>query len=119
MPTFKSEFIELAAELINDEFADFKVSFNLSKDGKYNPITDTVEPGESYSLEAIQLDIASAEQIFANVTNESRFIVAYKGATQPQSLDASFSATLDGVKMTIQEVENDPAGAAWFVRLAK
>lgn len=119
MATTKQEFIELAAELINDEFADFKVSFNLSKDGKYNPSTGLVEPGESYNLEAIPLDLQSAEQIFTNVTNESNFIVAYKGDTQPQNLDASFSATLDGVKMTIQEVENDPAGAAWFVRLTK
>lgn len=119
MATTKQEFVDLAAELINDEFADFKVSLTLAKDGNYNPSTGTISDSESYNLEAIPLDIQSAEQIFTNVTNDNVFVVAYKGNTQPSNLDASFSAVLDGVTMTIQEVEDDSAGAAWFLRLAK
>lgn len=119
MATTPQEFIDLAAELINDEFADFRVSLTLSKDGNYNPSTDVIDEGESYNLQAIPIDIQSAEQIFTNVTNDNVFVVAYKGNTQPSNLDASYSAVLDGVTMTIQEVENDSAGAAWFLRLAK
>ena len=119
MATTKQEFIDLAFELINDEFADFKVSLTLAKDGNYNPSTGAIDGGANYNLEAIPLDIQSAEQIFTNVTNDNVFAVVYKGSTAPSNLDASYSAVLDGVTMTIQEVENDSAGAAWFLRLAK
>lgn len=119
MTTLKSEFVTLADELINDEFADFKRSLVISKDGSYNPITDTEEDGVLFNMEAIPLDIKSASDIFDNVTNASLFLVAYKGPTDPQSLDASFTCVYDGVTMSIEAVENDAAGAAWFLRLAK
>lgn len=119
MPTFKSEFVELADELINDEFADFRKSLVISKGGKYDPITDTEAAGVSYSMLAIPLDIKSASEIFDNVTNSSLYIVAYKGEANPQELDASFACVYDSKKMTINAVENDPAGAAWFLELAK
>ena len=42
MATFKSEFQELADELINGEFADFLVPLRIYKDGGgYNPNTGT------------------------------------------------------------------------------
>ena len=119
MSTFRSEFIELANELINDEFADFRVSMTISKDGEYNPITQTESGGESYSMLAIPIDLKSASEIFENVTNSSLYVVAYKGATSPQALDASYACVYDGKAMTIQAVENDAAGAAWFMQLAK
>ena len=39
--------------------------------------------------------------------------------TTPQELDASFTCVYDGKAMTINAVENDAAGAAWFMELAK
>lgn len=119
MATFKSEFVELANELINDEFADFRVDIAISKDGAYNPSTGATEAGVSYSMQAIPLDIESASQIFANVTNSSLYVVAFKGATSPSELDASYTCVYDGKSMSIEAVENDPSGAAWFFRLAK
>lgn len=119
MPTFKSEFVELANELINDEFADFRVSMNISKGGKYDPVTKTETGGESYSMLAIPLDIKSASNIFENVTNDNLYIVAYKGATSPTTLDSSYTCVYDSKEMSIEAVENDPAGAAWFLSLVK
>lgn len=119
MATFKSEFVDLANELINDEFADFRNPLVISKGGKYNPITDTEEAGVSYDMLAIPLDIKTASEIFENVTNASIYLVAYKGDTDPQELDASYKAVYQGKAMSIEAVENDPANAAWFLRLAK
>ncbi|MDB4352473.1 hypothetical protein OAA60_03470 [Porticoccaceae bacterium] len=119
MATFKDEFVALSNELINDEFADFKRPLVISKSGKYDPISNTESPDELYNLEAIPLDIASASVIFANVTNDSIYIVAYKGDTSPQELDSSYTCVYDGKNMTIDAVENDPADAAWFMQLAK
>ena len=119
MATLKSEFIELADELINGEFTDFRVDITISKEGAYNPSTGTTEAGVSYSMQAIPLDIESASQLFANVTNSSLYVVAFKGATNPSSFDSSYTCVYDGDPMSIEAVENDPAGAAWFIRLAK
>lgn len=119
MATTKQEFVELADELINDEFADFRNPLVISKDGSYNPVTDVEEAGVVYNMSAIPLDIKSASEIFDNVTNSSLFVVAYKGDTDPQELDASFTAVYDGVTMSIESVENDSANAAWYFRLAK
>ncbi len=119
MATSKSEFVDLANELINDEFADFRNPLLITKDGKYNPSTDTEEAGESYPMQAIPLDINSASRIFADATNESLYLVAFKGDTDPQALDSSYACNYDGKKYTIEAVENDPANAAWFFRLAK
>lgn len=119
MATFKSEFIELANELINDEFADFRVSMNISKAGKYDPVTKAEGAGESYDMLAIPLDIKSASDIFDNVTNSSLYVVAYKGATDPATLDSSYTCIYDGKAMSIEAVENDPAGAVWFFQLVK
>jgi len=119
MATSKVEFIELADELINDEFADFRVSMNISKGGSYNPSTGDESPGESYDMLAIPLDIESASTIFENVTNSNLYVVAYKGDTTPSTLDASYTCVYDGKEMSIDAVENDPAGAAWFFSMVK
>lgn len=120
MATFKSEFQELADELINGEFADFLVPLRICKDGGgYNPNTGTSSPAEDYAMQAIPTDLTNAERIFANATNDSVYLIAYKADTHPSSLDSSYSAYLDGKKMAIQAVENDPANAVWLFRLAR
>jgi len=119
MSTLKSEFVDLANELINLEFADFRNPLVVSKDGAYNPVTDIQEARVVFNMMAIPLDIKTASEIFDNVTNSSIYLVAYKGDTVPQVLDASFTATYDGKAMTIESVENDSANASWYFRLAK
>lgn len=57
MATLKSEFQDLAAELIDDEFADFRrnLDFFITNDGGYDPITEQSIGGTtvSYSYKAI------------------------------------------------------------------
>jgi len=119
MATLKSEFVELADELINDEFADFRNPLVISKDGVYDPITDTEGAGVTYNMQAIPLDLKAASDIFEGATNASIYLVAFKGETAPQDLDASYNCVYDGKDMSIEMVENDSANASWYFRLAK
>lgn len=119
MATFKSEFQDLATELISDEFADFRVAFRVFKESDaYDPRTDTGGVGESHDLQAIPLEIEDAERIFSNATNDSIFLVALKAGSS-QEFDTSYQAELDGKNLAIQAVENDAADAAYFFRLAR
>ncbi|MBL4795852.1 MAG: hypothetical protein JKY50_00405 [Oleispira sp.] len=119
MATTKQEFVDLADELINLEFADFRNPLAISKDGSYNPVTDIEEPPVNFNMMAIPLDIKTASEIFDNVTNASIYLVAYKGDTEPQALDASFTCVYQGKAMSIESVEDDSANASWYFRLAK
>ena len=57
MATFKSEFQDLAAELIDDEFADFRrpLVFTVTTAGTFNPVTGQTTGGtvNTYSYQAI------------------------------------------------------------------
>ena len=116
MATFKSEFQDLAAELINDEFADFQRQFIIKKDIGYDPITDT-EVKLSVETGAIPIDLRTAEQVFSNVTAADIYLVILNAAPVPSDFDASFHCEYDGVEYEISEVEPDPANAAYFVRI--
>lgn len=119
MATFKQEFQDLAVELISDEFADFRVPFRVFKESdEYDPRTGQSGASESYYLEAIPIDIQYAERIFSNATNDSIYLVALKNDST-QALDASYQSELDGKKLAIEAVDNDPANAVWFFRLAR
>lgn len=119
MATFKQEFQDLAVELISDEFADFRVAFNVSKESdEYDPCTGQAGTPESYDLEAIPLEIQDAERIFSNATNDSIYLVALKNGST-QVLDTSYKATLDGKGLAIETVDNDSTDAVWFFRLAR
>ena len=119
MATTKAEFVDLADELINNEFADFRRPLTISKDGVYDPITDTEAAGETYNMQAIPLDLKTASDIFEGATNASIYLVAFKGETAPQDLDASYNCVYDGKDMSIEMVENDAANAAWYLQVAK
>ena len=116
MATFKSEFQDLAAELINDEFLDFQQPFVIKKDIGYDPITDT-EIKFSVEAGAIPIDLRTAEQVFSNVTAADIYLVILNAAPVPGDFDASYYCSYDGVEYEINEVKGDPAGAAYFVRI--
>jgi hypothetical protein len=57
MATFKSEFQDLAAELIDDEFSDFRrpLVFTVTTAGTFNPVTGQTTGGtvNTYNYQAI------------------------------------------------------------------
>ncbi len=119
MATFKSEFQDLAVELISDEFADFRVPFRVFKESdEYDPRTGQSGEPESYDLEAIPLELQDADRIFSNATSDSIYLVALKNGSTVK-IDSSYQCELDGVNLAIEIVDNDSADAVWFFRLAR
>ena len=116
MATFKSEFQDLAVELINDEFADFQRPFVIKKDIGYDPITDT-ETKLSIDTGATPIDLRTAEQVFSNVTAADIYLVILNDEPVPSDFDASYHCEYNGVEYEISEAEPDSAGAAYFVRI--
>jgi len=53
MPTLPSEFQTLADELIDDEFTAFKKPFSATRQGAFNPVTETYAAGQSFTIGAI------------------------------------------------------------------
>lgn len=116
MPTLKSEFQELAVELINDEFADFKRDFSIKKNVGYDPISDT-ETTFIANTGATPIDIKTAEQVFSNVTAEDIYLVILNDSIVPNDFNASYYCEYDGLEYQIVDVQADPADAAYFIRI--
>lgn len=116
MATLKSEFQDLALELIDDEFADFQRPFIIKKNGDYSPITGETPPF-SADTGAIPLDLKTAENIFSNVTADDIYLVILNAAPVPSDFDVSYYCNYDGVDYDINQVEGDPADAAYFIRI--
>jgi hypothetical protein len=116
MATLKSEFQELAAELIDDEFADFKRPFIIKKNGDYSPVTGETPPFNA-ETGAIPLDLKTAEKVFTNVTSSEIYLVILNAAPVPSGFDESYHCSYNGVDYDINQVEGDPADAAYFIRI--
>lgn len=115
MATQPSEFIELSAELIDDEFGAFKSDLTIKKTD-YDPITDT-DVNFNEVIGAIPIDLKTAENIFSNVTADDVYVVFRNVDPVPSDFDASYNCSFNAKDYNIEDVVIDPAGAAYFVRL--
>jgi hypothetical protein len=61
MATTKAEFQQLATELIDVEFSDFKRSLTVTRAGAYDPITETNTTGQSFSVGAIRTALTDSQ----------------------------------------------------------
>jgi hypothetical protein len=61
MATKKTEFKQLATELIDGEFSDFKRSLTVTRAGTYDPITETNSAGQSFSVGAIRTALTDSQ----------------------------------------------------------
>ena len=57
MATTKAEFQDLAGELINDEFADFRQALVITSGGTYNPVTETVTGATERTYQAVKFSV--------------------------------------------------------------
>lgn len=57
MATTKQEFQDLADDLINDEFADFRQSLVITSGGTYNPVTESVTGATNHTYQAIKFSV--------------------------------------------------------------
>jgi hypothetical protein len=61
MATTKAEFKDLAAELIDSEFSDFKRPLIVTRARAYDPITETNSAGQSFSVGAIRTALTDSQ----------------------------------------------------------
>ena len=109
MPTFKSEFQDLAAELIDDEFADFRRPLVITQPGVFNPVTETFADGETTTYQAIRQKLTYTEYQRQDI-QVTDFAVVYTRIAEAPSIGQQVA--YDGVQCQIIDVMQDAADAA-------
>ena len=126
MPTLKSEFVDLAAELFGDEFADFAQSCNFTKtynDGAYDPVTETTTGGTPPVVEAI--DCIRTEYNASQYDGVNIQIGDFKLLAQVAQFSAitpradNVTVNVDGFECQIVTAEKDPADAVWTIQVRR
>ena len=114
MATLPAEFQELAAELIDDEFAAFRkpLVFTVTTAGTYDPVTETTTGGTTatYTYQAIPgvVDLREWQGTDVQITDN---MATY---TRIDTFKPSVSSrcTFDGVPMQVVQAMYDAADAA-------
>lgn len=109
MPTTKAEFQDLAAELIDDEFADFRRPLVIATDGVYDPNTETFAAGSSATYQAIRQRLTYQEYQRQDI-QVTDFAVVYTRTAGAPTVEQQ--VTYDGVQCQIIDVMQDAADAA-------
>lgn len=115
MATFPSEFIELAAELIGDEFAAFASDavFERTTGVDYETQTETTE---TQTLPCIRMDYESQQIAGLIAVGDFMLIGQNKLLSWQPSPDDTF-VTFGGLKHQVKNVKIDPAGATIIMQV--
>lgn len=114
MATLPAEFQQLAAELIDDEFAAFRkpLVFTVITAGTYDPVTETTTGGTTttYTYQAIPgvVDLREWQGTDVQITDRMATYTRID-AFKPSVADR---CTFDGVPMQVVQAMYDAAGAA-------
>lgn len=111
MTTTRQEFKDLADELVNDEFADFRRLLTITGGGTYDPITETTTGATTSSYQAIRQKLSYREYQLQAI-QVTDFAVVYTSTVKPS---VSATAVYDGIPCQI--VSSDFDGADATVRL--
>lgn len=111
MTTTRQEFKDLANELVNDEFADFRRLLTITEGGTYDPTTETTTGATETSYQAIRQKLSYREYQLQSI-QVTDFAVVYTSTVKPP---VSATAEYDGVPCQI--VSSDFDGADATVRL--
>ena len=109
MATFKSEFQHLAAELIDDEFADFRRPLVITQPGVYDPDTETFADGATATYQAIRQELTYTEYQRQDIQVTDFAVVYTRTAAAP---NIGQQVTYDGTQCQIIDVMQDAADAA-------
>lgn len=109
MPTFKSEFQDLAAELIDDEFADFRRPLVIAQPGVFDPATETFADGATATYQAIRQKLTYTEYQRQDI-QVTDFAVVYTRTSAAPNIGQQ--VTYDSVQCQIIDVMQDAADAA-------
>lgn len=111
MTTTRQEFKDLANELVNDEFADFRRLLTITEGGAYDPVTETTTGATTASHQAIRQKLSYREYQLQAI-QVTDFAVVYTSTVKPS---VSATAVYDGVPCQI--ISSDFDGADAIVRL--
>jgi hypothetical protein len=118
MSTLPQEFIDLAAELIGDEFAAFADDCVLLNAAGWNNATQ-VATTETQTLKAIRLDYKTRDINGESVQiNDYMLIAQYQLITIPVRSDST-TCTFNAEKLQIKNVTIDPAGATIIMQVRR
>lgn len=109
MATTKSEFQDLASELIDSEFADFRQSLVITSGGTYNPVAESVTGATNRTYQAIKFAVDMVDWQGTDAQQSDTGAVY----TRIDSFTPSVGdyCTLGGVDMSIVAIKLDAAYA--------
>lgn len=126
MATLKSEFTELASELIGGEFADFATDRVFTKpefDGTYDPITEVQTGGtaaQTETIPAIREDYKDTQFNGQSIkVGDFKLIaeVARFSSFQPDT--DGVAVDVDGVECQVVSVAKDAADAVYIMQVRR
>jgi hypothetical protein len=118
MTTLRSEFVELAAELIGDEFADFAYDCVLVNSTGWNNATQTAST-ESQTIKAIRLEFDLKSFDGQKIMTGDYMLIAQRQpitiGIRPDSTECNYR----GESLDIKAVEVDSADAAIILHVRR
>jgi hypothetical protein len=109
MATTKQEFKDLADELINDEFADFRQVLIITSGGTYNPVTEACTGATNRTYQAIKFSVDMIDWQGTDAQQSDTGAVYTRIDTFAPSVGDY--CTLGGVAMSIIAIKLDAADA--------
>lgn len=126
MPTLKSEFTELASELIGDEFADFATERTFTKHatgGTYNPVTETQTggtPEQAQSIPAIREEYTERQFDGQQIkTGDFKLLAEVAEFTSFQPDTEGVTVAVDGIDCQVVRASKDPADAVYTLQVRR
>lgn len=116
MATSADEFIDLAAELIGDEFAAFASDALFERGDDFDYDTQTYSAPESQTKKCIRLEYDSSQIEGLIAVGDYMLIAEYQLFDWEPSPDDTF-VTFGGVKSQIKKVTVDPASATIILQV--
>lgn len=107
MTTTRQEFKDLANELVNDEFADFRRLLTITEGGAYDPVSETTTGATTSSYQAIRQKLSYKEYQLQSI-QVTDFAAVYTSTVKPS---VSATAIYDGIPCQIVSSAFDGADA--------
>jgi len=111
MSTLRSEFVELAEELIGDEFADFAYDCVLVNATGWNNATQTAAT-ETQTIKAIRLEFGAKDFDGQKIMASDYMLIAERQPITVGIKPDSTECTYRGEVLNIKSTNLDPADAA-------
>jgi len=111
MTTLRSEFVELAAELIGDEFADFAYDCALVNVTGWNNATQSATT-EAQTIKAIRLNFKQSDYDGQSILIGDYMLIAERQKITVGIKPDSTECTYRGEDLIIKSTKVDPADAA-------